>query len=91
LVNTANDLDINPLKAKSITLVWEMMFTRSMYQTKDMAQQGQLLNKVSKLVDSDKIKAMVTQSLSPINVENITKAHTLIEQGNMIGKLVLTN
>lgn len=91
LVNTANYLDINPLKAKSITLVWEMMFTRSMYQTKDMDQQGQLLNKVSKLVDNDKIKAMVTQSLSPINVENITKAHTLIEQGNMIGKLVLTN
>ena len=91
LANMKNPYDLNLLKDKSITLVWEMMFTRSMFQTTDLIKQHQLLNKVSDLIDQQQIVSIATQQLNPINIDNITKAHQLIEQGDMIGKLVIAN
>ena len=46
-------------------------------------------NKVSKLVDDQRIKTTLGQNLGQINVEHITQAHTLIESGKSIGKIVL--
>jgi NADPH2:quinone reductase len=91
LANASEALDINQLKAKSIKLVWEMMFTRSKFETKDMDEQGKILNRLSRLVDDNKISCPVTRQLSPINVSNITEAHNIIETGSMIGKLVISN
>ena len=82
--------DINLLKNKSVTLVWELMFTRSMYQTKDMIEQHNLLNQVSELIDQSKIQTTLTQTLSPITADKLNQAHALVEQGNMLGKVVLT-
>jgi len=91
LANAGKDYNINLLKAKSITLAWEMMFTRSMFTTGDLIKQHRLLNEVAGLVDSGKVKTTSTQTLTPINLENIVKAHTMIETGAMIGKLVITH
>jgi len=91
LANAREVLDINQLKAKSIKLVWEMMFTRSKFETEDMREQGQVLNTLSGLVDDNKISCTVTHQLSPINVANITEAHNIIEASTMIGKLVISN
>jgi zinc-binding alcohol dehydrogenase family protein len=91
LANAGKDYNINLLKAKSITLIWEMMFTRSMFTTKDLVKQHELLNEVADLVDSGKVVTTVTRQLSPINLENIVKAHTIIEKREMIGKLVITH
>jgi hypothetical protein len=44
IVESARPLDLNLLKSKSATFAWEFMFTRSMYQTPDIAVQGHLLN-----------------------------------------------
>jgi zinc-binding alcohol dehydrogenase family protein len=90
LANATRNYDINLLKAKSITLVWEMMFTRSMFTTDDMVKQHELLNQVSNLIDNKTIVTTMTENFSPINKENITKAHQIIEQGSMIGKLVIS-
>jgi hypothetical protein len=49
-----------------------------------------LLNEVADLVDSGKVVTTVTRQLSPINLENIIEAHTMIEKRDMIGKLVIT-
>ncbi|HIC41417.1 MAG TPA: zinc-binding alcohol dehydrogenase family protein [Piscirickettsiaceae bacterium] len=91
LANAGKDYDINLLKAKSITLVWEMMFTRSMFETDDMIKQHEILNEISSLVDNDKIMTTSTCRFSPVNVENITKAHATIGKGDMIGKLVISS
>jgi zinc-binding alcohol dehydrogenase family protein len=91
LANTREPYDLNLLKTKSITLVWEMMFTRAMFQTSDMIEQHNLLANVAQMVDAGKIISPLTRSLSPINVDNIANAHSLIENGNMIGKLSITN
>jgi NADPH:quinone reductase-like Zn-dependent oxidoreductase len=92
LLANANKLfDLNLLKPKSIHLVWEMMFTRSKFETADMGEQGKILNKLSGLIDDNKISCTVTRQLSPINVANITQAHNVIEAGAMIGKLTISN
>jgi NADPH2:quinone reductase len=51
LIDDPQTLDVKLLKWKSISLHWEMMFTRSLYGTEDMQAQHEILNKVSELVD----------------------------------------
>jgi NADPH:quinone reductase len=91
IVENENPLDLNVLKSKSVTFVWEFMFTRSMYQTEDMIKQHLLLNEISELIDNGIIKTTMNKKLSPINAESIRKAHKLVETGGMIGKIVIEN
>jgi NADPH:quinone reductase-like Zn-dependent oxidoreductase len=65
------------------------MFTRAMYQTADMQEQQNMLNKISELIDQGILKTTLNQTLSPINAENIKKAHQSLESGKTIGKIVL--
>lgn len=89
LIDDPAQLDIKPFKTKSVSVHWEFMFTRSMYQTQDMAKQSELLNEVAELVDAGKIKTTVTQTLTPINAQNLKLAHQQIESGTTKGKIVL--
>jgi zinc-binding alcohol dehydrogenase family protein len=90
IVDTVESVDLNALKPKSATFVWEFMFTRSMYQTEDMIEQHQLLTQIAEWVDRQKIQSTLTETLSPINAANLRTAHAKLESGRMIGKLVLT-
>jgi len=90
IVDTSN-VDLSLLKSKSATFVWEFMFTRSMYKTPDMIEQQRLLNNVAELIDKGVIVTTANTLLHPINAENLRKAHKMIEQGNAIGKLVLSD
>ena len=65
------------------------MFTRPMFETPDMIEQHQLLNEVSTLVDSGRIRTTVTEVLSPISAANLRTAHARIESGRTVGKIVL--
>jgi len=78
------------LKAKSISLHWEFMFTRSHYRTPDMSEQGRLLNQVADLVDAGRIQSTLQTNLGTINAANLRRAHALIERGRTIGKIVLS-
>ncbi|WP_191561496.1 zinc-binding alcohol dehydrogenase family protein [Metabacillus idriensis] len=89
IVENKDPLDLNLLKSKSITFVWEFMFTRAMYQTEDMRKQHLLLNTISELIDQGIIRTTLNQTLSPINAVNIKKAHQAVESGKTIGKIVL--
>ena len=85
----SNPLDIMKLKAKSISLHWEFMFTRSMFQTKDMIEQHNLLNKVTELIDASVLTTTLKSTQGHINAENLKKAHANIESHSTIGKIVL--
>ena len=89
IVDTTAPLDINKLKMKSGRFSWEFMFTRSMFNTPDMAQQHALLNEVAAEIDAGNIRTTVNQVLRPINVRNLQKAHAWIETGSAKGKIVL--
>ncbi len=82
-------LDIMALKRKSLALIWELMYTRSLYETPDMGEQGALLDEVAKMVDEGSVRTTVTETGSPINAENLRKAHAQIESGKVRGKIVL--
>jgi NADPH:quinone reductase-like Zn-dependent oxidoreductase len=90
LIDDPATLDVVPLKRKSASLHWEFMFARSMWQTADMAEQGRLLSRMSELVDRGELRSTQTQTFSPINVENLKKAHALAESGKAIGKVTLS-
>lgn len=90
IVESPEPLDLEPLKSKSAGFIWEFMFTRSMFQTEDMDEQGKLLNQISQLVENDTLQTTMHEHLTPINADNLRKAHALVEQGNMIGKVVLS-
>ncbi len=85
----SSKIDLSTLKSKSVTYVWELMYTRSIYQTPDMIEQHHLLNAVADLVDAGTIQTTLTQRLSPITASHLRKAHALVQQGTMIGKIVL--
>ena len=89
LIDDPAQLDIKPFKSKSVSVHWEFMFTRSLYQTQDMVKQSELLNEVAELVDAGKIKTTLSQVLSPINAQNLKLAHQQIESGTTKGKIVL--
>ena len=89
IVDTLSPLDLNALKPKSASFVWEFMFTKSMFQTEDMISQHRLLAETGRMVDEGVVKTTVTETLAPINAENLREAHRMIEAGHMIGKVVL--
>lgn len=89
LIDDPARLDAMPLKRKSISLHWEFMFTRSMYQASDMRAQHDLLNRVAALVDEGTLVSTSRQNLGTISAENLRHAHTLIESNKTLGKIVL--
>ncbi len=89
IVENEHPLEMGILKSKSATLVWEFMFTKAMYETGDMITQHELLNKVSELLDEGILKTTLNETFTPINAENLKKAHALLESGHTIGKIVL--
>lgn len=82
-------LDVMQLKRKSLSLHWELMFTRSLYQTDDMIEQHRLLQRVSELVDSGVIRTTLGEHFGRIEAANLRRAHALLESGKAKGKIVL--
>ena len=89
VIDSMDGLDVMPLKHKSIALHWEMMFTRSMFETPDMDEQGKLLAEVAALVDAGRIRTTANAHFGSINAANLRRAHALIESGAAQGKVVL--
>jgi zinc-binding alcohol dehydrogenase family protein len=91
LIDDFDALPIMKLKAKSISLHWEMMFTRSMFQTSDMDRQGALLAEVARLVDEGRLRSTFGRQMGTIDATNLRAAHAFIESGKAVGKVVLAD
>ncbi|RZK69988.1 MAG: hypothetical protein EOO85_21660 [Pedobacter sp.] len=87
-IEGVNGLDLSRLMNKSITIFLEMVFTKSLFKA-DQESQGDILRELIKFVAEGKIKSPVKQSLNGLNEDNICQAHTTLEQGNTIGKIVI--
>lgn len=82
-------LDVRLLKSKSLSLHWEMMFTRSMFGTDDMAEQGRLLAAVADAVDAGTLRSTKTREFGELSAATLREAHAWVESGRAIGKGVL--
>jgi zinc-binding alcohol dehydrogenase family protein len=89
LIDDPDALDVVPMKRKSLSLHWELMFTRPMFETPDMIRQHELLNRVSTLIDKGVLKTTLGEHFGLITAENLRRAHSLIESGKARGKAVL--
>lgn len=89
LIDDPSSLDIVGFKRKAVSVHWELMFTRSLFHTPDMAEQGRLLDTVAELVDAGRIRTTITETLSPIIAANLIEAHRRIESNTTRGKIVL--
>ena len=89
IVENKGALNQQVMKLKSAAHVWELMFTRSKYQTPDMIEQQKLLDRIADWIERGVVKGILRETLYPINAENLKKAHAKLESGTMVGKLAL--
>jgi NADPH:quinone reductase len=89
LIDDPETLNIMPFKAKAISTHWELMFTRSLFQTADIARQHDILNEVAELLDAGEIVSTATETLGKINAVTLKRAQVILESNKAKGKLVL--
>ncbi len=89
LIDDPATFDIVPLKRKSVSVSWELMFTRSLFHTPDMVRQHEILNEVSRLLEDGTLKTTLREQGGPITAANLRQAHELLRSGRSIGKAVL--
>ncbi|PKH51761.1 zinc-binding alcohol dehydrogenase family protein [Tenacibaculum sp. Bg11-29] len=89
ITGSIKPLDLNIMKSKSVTFSWELMYTRSMFNTDDMDRQHEILNNVANLLDNGTLKSTLSTTLEGFSVENLKKAHELQESSKSIGKTVI--
>ena len=89
LIDDPASFDIMPFKAKSVSIHWEFMYTRSMFETDDMLEQHKMLSKIAQMMDAGALATTVATDYGKINAENLMKAHALLESGKSKGKIVL--
>ena len=89
VIDDPSQLDVMPFKQKSVSIHWEFMFTRSLFETADMQAQHEILEEVARLVDAGRLRTTLASHFGTINAANLRRAHALIEGGHSRGKIVL--
>ncbi|WP_264529935.1 zinc-binding alcohol dehydrogenase family protein [Flavobacterium sp. N502540] len=89
ITGSSDPVALNKLKNKSASFSWELMYTRSMYETDDMQEQHVILNTLADLLDQGILKSTLNVTLTGLTVANIKKAHELLESGKTIGKIAV--
>ena len=82
-------LDLHLLMRKSVSIHWELMFTRPLFQTADMIEQHALLDRVADLVDAGTLRTTLAEHFGTIDAASLKRAHALLESGKARGKIVL--
>ena len=88
LIDDPKDLNIAHFKQKSIKTSWEFMFSKSMFNYHP-EEQGQVLNEIAHLVENNKMRTTLKQTLEGLNTANLKKAHEILESSKSFGKIVL--
>jgi NADPH2:quinone reductase len=89
IVGTERPVEISKLMGKSASFGFELMFTRSTFQTADMIEQHRLLDRVADLIDAGKIRTTLHETLTGLTAGNHKQAHRRVEAGSMVGKVVI--
>jgi zinc-binding alcohol dehydrogenase family protein len=90
IVKNEQPVPLDLLFPKSATLVFELMFTRSMFETADMVEQHKLLTILAGLIDEGRITTTLGEVFGTISAANVARAHAALEARRTIGKIVLS-
>ncbi|WP_189515306.1 zinc-binding alcohol dehydrogenase family protein [Kushneria pakistanensis] len=89
IAETKTQVDLNALQGKAASFHWEFMFARPLHDVQ-REQQGAALATMARLLDEGRLRSTLGEIVGPLSVENLTRAHQMLEEGHTIGKLVLT-
>lgn len=89
ITGSSDPVALNKLKNKSASFSWELMYTRSMFETEDIKEQHNILNKIADLLDNGTLKTTLKETLIGLTADNFKKAHELLESGKTIGKIAI--
>ncbi|MCQ8239633.1 zinc-binding alcohol dehydrogenase family protein [Rhizosaccharibacter radicis] len=89
LIDDPASFDVMPFKLKSVSVHWELMFTRALFETADLAEQNKLLDSVAAMVDGGRLRTTLGERLSPIGADTLRRAHAALESGRTRGKVVI--
>jgi NADPH:quinone reductase len=81
--------DLFVFRSKSVSIHFELMFTRPLLQTADIEAQHRLLNEVADLVDSGRVRSTMRENYGRIDAANLMRAMAFLKSGRAIGKIVL--
>ena len=81
--------DLFVFRPKSVSIHFELMFTRPLLQTADIEAQHRLLNEVADLVDSGRVRSTMRENYGRIDAANLMRAMAFLKSGRAIGKVVL--
>lgn len=84
-------IDLQKLAKKRASFSWEWMFSKSYYQLDNMKTQHEILTHLASLYETGKLQTVTTKTYTPINADNMRKAHTDVESGHMVGKVTLVD
>lgn len=90
MIDDANTFDILALKRKPVSIHWEFMFTRAVFETADMFAQHQLLKQIADMFAAGALRSTPSEEFGTINAANLGRAHALIESGRATGKIMLS-
>ncbi|ATF20644.1 zinc-binding alcohol dehydrogenase family protein [Phaeobacter gallaeciensis] len=90
IVEFDGGVDLSKLQGKSVTFVWELMFTRSLFGTSDLPRQGEILSQITDLAETGQLRPTVTQEFAGLSAASFKAAHQSIETGATIGKISVT-
>ena len=83
----------NPLPGsffgKSVTFSYELMYTRSVYETDDWIKQHEYLTELKNQVEQGFIRSNLETLYSEMNEETLTKAYEQLMTEHTVGKIVL--
>ncbi|UUZ54142.1 hypothetical protein LP419_37975 [Massilia sp. H-1] len=71
VAEASKPIDVGPLWEKSVSLVWEMVFTRIESVPGERRRHHAILSKVARLVDEGTIRSTLGQLVSPINAQTL--------------------
>ena len=89
-IDDPDQIALGAFKRKAIAWHWEYMFTRSTFETADMAEQQEILRRVAELVDAGSLRSTATETIAGLGAESLRRAHELVLGGRMIGKAVVS-
>lgn len=89
LIDDPAPIDVRKFKRKAVSLHWELMFTRALFETSDMIRQHEILDRVAELIDAGTLRSTANENFGRIDAANLKRAHALLESNRAQGKIVL--
>jgi NADPH:quinone reductase len=90
LIDDPESLDISVFKRKSVSIHWELMFTKTLFEGEDLGSQGQILRRVSELVDLGRVRPTRLGSVLELSAASLQNSLDTHQSGTSRGKQVFS-